>query len=142
MQVMRRRGGLVRKEGVEPPRPFGHKILSYPLTRFFPDNSHFFGNYAGTMPAVCFLRSSVVAPGFAAATAMLARTDDAFSSYTSSQQYDGTLVWEGSASMVDERIIGYQLCTFCKAKGYKEPTGQKCEVCKGTGKMPIYEKKN
>jgi hypothetical protein len=28
MQVIRRRGGLVRKEGVEPPRPFGHKILS------------------------------------------------------------------------------------------------------------------
>jgi len=44
--------------------------------------------------------------------------------------------------MADERIIGYQRCTFCKGKGTKEPSGQTCEVCKGSGKMPIYEKKN
>src|SRR6267142_4687232 len=37
---------LVRKEGFEPPRPFGHKSLSLALTCFFPDNSHFSGNYA------------------------------------------------------------------------------------------------
>ena len=43
--------------------------------------------------------------------------------------------------MADERIVGYQPCTFCK-NGRKVPSGQTCEVCKGTGKMPIYEKKN
>ena len=44
--------------------------------------------------------------------------------------------------MADEKIIRYQRCTFCGGRGKKQPTGQTCEVCKGTGKMPIYEKKN
>ncbi len=44
--------------------------------------------------------------------------------------------------MADERIIRYQRCTFCGGKGKKQPTGQTCEVFKGTGKMPIHEKKN
>lgn len=44
--------------------------------------------------------------------------------------------------MVDEKIIGYQPCTFCKGTGRKQPADQTCEVCKGSGKMPIYEKKN
>ena len=42
---------------------------------------------------------------------------------------------------MSEKIIGYQTCTFCNGKVRKEPTGQVCEVCKGSGKMPIYEKK-
>jgi DnaJ-class molecular chaperone len=42
---------------------------------------------------------------------------------------------------MEEKIIGYQPCSFCKGKGRKEPTGQVCEACKGTGQMPIYEKK-
>jgi hypothetical protein len=36
----------MRKEGFEPPRPFGHKILSLALTHFFPYIPHFFRNYA------------------------------------------------------------------------------------------------
>lgn len=44
--------------------------------------------------------------------------------------------------MADERVISHQKCTFCHGKGRKEPGGQTCEVCKGTGQMPIYEKKN
>jgi DnaJ-class molecular chaperone len=44
--------------------------------------------------------------------------------------------------MADEKIIGHQKCNFCHGKGRKEPSGQTCEVCGGTGKMPIYEKKN
>jgi len=44
-------------------------------------------------------------------------------------------------TMADEKIIGQQQCTFCDGKGRKQPTGQTCEVCKGTGQMPIYEKK-
>ncbi len=44
-------------------------------------------------------------------------------------------------SVQDEKIIGYGPCTFCKGKGRKEPSGQVCEVCKGSGQMPIYEKK-
>jgi len=43
--------------------------------------------------------------------------------------------------MEDKKIIGYQPCTFCK-EGRKEPTGQVCEVCKGSGQMPIYEKRS
>jgi len=42
---------------------------------------------------------------------------------------------------VEERIIGYKPCTFCKGKGREEATGQVCEVCKGTAQMTIYEKK-
>lgn len=41
-----------------------------------------------------------------------------------------------------DKIIGHQPCTFCKGKGRKQTTGQTCEVCKGTGQMPIYEKKS
>jgi hypothetical protein len=43
--------------------------------------------------------------------------------------------------MAKEKIIRYQRCTFCM-NGRKQPTNQICEVCKGTGKMPIYEVKN
>jgi len=32
-------------------------------------------------------------------------------------------------------------CTFCK-NGRKQPSGQTCEVCKGTGQMPIYVTEN
>ena len=38
-----------------------------------------------------------------------------------------------------EKIIGHKACTFCKGTGKRN--GWKCEVCGGTGKMPIYEKK-
>jgi DnaJ-class molecular chaperone len=44
--------------------------------------------------------------------------------------------------MTEDRIIGHQPCTFCRGKGTKEPAGQTCEVCNGTGQMPIYEKNN
>ncbi len=40
-----------------------------------------------------------------------------------------------------ENIIGYVLCTFCKGNGHREPNMEICEVCKGTGQMPIYEEK-
>ena len=30
--------------------------------------------------------------------------------------------------MVDEKIIGYQPCTFCKGTGRKQPADQTCEV--------------
>ena len=40
---------------------------------------------------------------------------------------------------MSERIIGHQTCTFCKGSGKRH--GWKCEVCSGSGKMPIYEKK-
>ncbi len=39
-----------------------------------------------------------------------------------------------------ETIVGYQRCTFCKGTGKQQPSGWKCEVCGGSGKMPIYEK--
>jgi hypothetical protein len=45
-------------------------------------------------------------------------------------------------SMADEKIIGTQRCTFCDGKGHKQPSGQTCDVCNGTGQMPIHEKKN
>ena len=49
---------------------------------------------------------------------------------------------KGEQPMTNEKIIRYQKCTFCNGKGSKEPSGQTCEVCKGTGQMPIYETKN
>ncbi|MBI4460981.1 MAG: hypothetical protein HY648_13115 [Acidobacteria bacterium] len=39
----------------------------------------------------------------------------------------------------NEKIVGHQTCTFCKGSGKRN--GWKCDVCGGSGKMPIYEKK-
>jgi hypothetical protein len=36
-----------------------------------------------------------------------------------------------------DTVIGHQTCTFCKGSGKRN--GWKCDVCNGTGKMPIYE---
>jgi len=42
--------------------------------------------------------------------------------------------------MAEERkIIGRQKCTFCKGTGKQQPSGWKCDVCGGSGKMPVYE---
>jgi DnaJ-class molecular chaperone len=43
--------------------------------------------------------------------------------------------------MAAETIVKTVPCTFCKATGKKQPTGQTCDVCKGSGQMPIYERK-
>jgi DnaJ-class molecular chaperone len=41
--------------------------------------------------------------------------------------------------MSDEKIIGYQTCAHCKGSGKRH--GWKCDVCRGSGKTPVYEKK-
>ena len=41
-----------------------------------------------------------------------------------------------------EKIVdrkGRQKCTFCKGTGKQQPSGWKCDVCGGSGKMTIYE---
>jgi hypothetical protein len=44
--------------------------------------------------------------------------------------------------MADEKVVRYQRYTFCGGTEKNQPTGQTYEVCKGTGQMTIYEKKN
>ena len=54
--------------------------------------------------------------------------------------YDG-----GSLNRIEREIRGFaeRVETLAEgAKGNKQPSGQTCEVCKGSGKMPIDEKKN
>jgi hypothetical protein len=36
-----------------------------------------------------------------------------------------------------EKAGGHQRCTFCKGTGKQQPSGWKCSVCGGSGKMPI-----
>ncbi len=41
------------------------------------------------------------------------------------------------ADSIEAQLVGYENCTACGGKGTKEPSGQTCEVCEGSGM--IYE---
>jgi len=43
------------------------------------------------------------------------------------------------AESIEAQLVNYEPCTFCGGKGTKEPSGQTCEVCEGSGQ--IYEEK-
>jgi hypothetical protein len=43
---------------------------------------------------------------------------------------------------IESQPVSYGPCPFCEGKGTKEASGQTCEVCEGSGQMPIYEEKN